>query len=52
MFGSEEQAQRVQEEFAPIARFFMEKASQFLDDAGEEYGWFIALFKAQKEGCR
>ena len=31
-FGSEEQAS----EFAPIARFFVEKASQVLDDVGKE----------------
>ena len=49
-FGSEEHATRVQEECAPIARFFVQKASQFLDDVGQEHGWFIALLKAQTEG--
>ena len=49
-FGSEEQAKQMQDEFAPIACFFVEKASQFLDDVGKEHGWSIALLKAQKKG--
>ena len=44
-FGSEVQAKRVQEEFAPIARFFVEKASPFLDGVGKDHGWFIAVLK-------
>ena len=48
-FGSEEQAKRVQEEFAPITRFFVETASELLGDVGKEHGWFIALLKTQKE---
>ena len=47
-FTSEEQARRVQEEFAPIVRLFVERASQFLDDAGKEHGRIVALAKAAK----
>ena len=49
-FGSEEQAKRVQEEFARIARFFVEKVSQYLDVVGEEHGWIIALINAKTVG--
>ena len=38
------------EEFARIARFFVEKVSQYLDDAGEDEGWIIALLNAKKVG--
>ena len=48
-FGPEEHAKRVQE-FVPIGRFIVEKASPFLDDVGKVHNWFIALFKAQEEG--
>ena len=46
-FGPEEQLRRVQEELAPITRFFV---GQFLDGVGKEHSWFIALLKARKEG--
>ena len=37
------EAKRVQEEFARIARFFVEKASQVLGGVGKEHSWFTAL---------
>ena len=47
--SNQEQAKRVQEEFAPVARFFAGKATQFLGDVGKEHSWFIAFLKVQKE---
>ena len=49
-FGPEKDGKRVQGEFAPICRCFVEKASHFLDDVGKEQSWFTGLFKAQKGG--
>ena len=48
-FGPQEQPKRVQEQFAPIVRFFVEKASQILDDVGELHGWFIASSRLRRK---
>ena len=50
-FGSEEHAKRVQEEFAPITRFFVEKASQFLRWVRSTAGSLCSTWHRRKVTC-